>query len=177
MSVSVCARMQFSFGHREAAEATAEIPQLQSQPLELHNTLNTMVCYIMCCCIVELQRQGWCAMFSLYVQLLLHMPVALVCLRSRSYCATANELCWFQCCCWNSSREEPGPLGERRRSGWTGFFLCIVAGGTCVSLSLLCLSWRQSYVRAEGESSHRPALFLFFSMSQCLPAEASQPVQ
>lgn len=28
-----------------------------------------------------------------------------------------------------------------------------------------------------GESSHRPSLFLFFSMSQCLPAQASQPVQ
>lgn len=145
-----------------------------------HNTLNDMVCYIMLSALLRLHRNSitvrnkasklsgsdrvWLEHVSVYVQmwLVFDMPVVVGCLESCNYCVTASKHCWFRCCT-NSSPEvlRRSQVEERRMDRfffalWRGtfFFPPVMEGELC----------------KRGESSHRPSLFLFFSMSQCLPA-------
>ena len=114
---------------------------------------------------------------GVYVQtwLLFDMPVVVVCLKTCNYCVTASKRCWFQCCT-NSSPEVPRPFFffsfASRGEADGQVFLCIVAGNFFFFFFFFFFfpPVMEGELCKRGESSHRPSLFLFFSMSQCLPA-------
>ena len=96
-----------------------------------------------CRCVFHIATLQWCCKPS--------EPVG-----SRSAVVAVSLLSGLHCA---SGRWRASAPGWRAGGGRAGRFLYIVAEE----------SWRQSYVRG-GEPSHLPLLFLFFSMSQCLPA-------
>lgn len=113
-----------------------------------------------------------CEFLGVYIQtwLLFDMPVVVVCLKTCNYCVTASKHCWFQCCT-NSSPEVPQLFFffcASRGEADGQVFLCIVAGNFFYFFFLSPVM--EGELCKRGESSHRPSLFLFFSMSQCLPA-------